>query len=76
MKQTLLTLAMLVASLGVQAQTNSKTYTDYLVVTINEESSTPQAANINVSVADNLMTFSLKNFCLVAGEDKMGVGNI
>ena len=63
------------ALFGAQAQT-SKTYTDYLVVTINDESSTPQSANINVTVADNLMTFALKNFCLVAGEDKLGVGNI
>ncbi len=63
------------ALFGAQAQT-SKTYTDYLVVTINEESSTPQSADIKVSVADNLMTFALKNFCLIAGEDKIGVGNI
>lgn len=76
MKQTLLAIAMFMAALfGAQAQT-SKTYTDYLVVTINDESSTPQSANINVTVADNLMTFALKNFCLVAGEDKLGVGNI
>lgn len=76
MKQTLLAIAMFMAAIfGAQAQT-SKTYTDYLVVTINDESSTPQSANINVTVADNLMTFALKNFCLVAGEDKLGVGNI
>ena len=76
MKQTLLAIAMFMAALfGAQAQT-SKTYTDYLVVTINDESSAPQSANINVTVADNLMTFALKNFCLVAGEDKLGVGNI
>ena len=76
MKQTLLAIAMFMAAIfGSQAQT-SKTYTDYLIVTINDESSTPQSANINVTVADNLMTFALKNFCLVAGEDKLGVGNI
>lgn len=80
MKKTLLTLALaLAAFFGVDMQTTAqttKTFTDYLVVTVNEESSAPMAANIDVSVEDNVMTFALKNFCLANGGDVLGVGNI
>lgn len=80
MKRTLLTLAMTIATfLGINyeagAQT-TKTYSDYLTVTIDGTTSEPILANIDVSVADNVMTFALKNFCLVSGEDKLGIGNI
>ena len=80
MKKTLLTIAVALASfLGINLQTaaqTTKTFTDYLIVTVNEESSEPQAADIKVSVLDNVMTFALKNFCLAAGDDVIGVGNI
>ncbi len=80
MKKTLLTIAFALATfLGINTQAKAqttKTYTDYLVVTINEDSSDPQAANIDVSVNGDVMTFSLNNFCLGAGDDVLGVGNI
>lgn len=80
MKQTLLSIAIaLAAFLGFNIEAGAqttKTYSDYLTVTIDGTTSEPILANIDVSVADNVMTFALKNFCLVSGEDKLGVGNI
>lgn len=80
MKKTLLTIAVALASfLGINVQATAqttKTFTDYLVVTVNEDSSDPQAANIDVTVNSDVMTFSLKNFCLGAGDDILGIGNI
>lgn len=69
MKQLLLSIAMLMAAVfGTQAQT-TKTYTDYLTVTINGESTDPQTANIVVAVReDGKMDFSLKNFQLGSKE--------
>ena len=56
---------------------SSKTYTDNLIVTINEESTEPMAANITLDeMSDGTYTLSLKNFMLVAGEEKLPVGNI
>ena len=57
--------------------TQSKVYTEPLVVSINGASSEPQDAS--VTVVDNgngTINFVLKNFILVAGEDVMPVGNI
>lgn len=52
-------------------------YAEKLVVTINEESTDSIPANIVVQhMSDSTVTFSLKNFKLVAGEDEMPVGNI
>ena len=56
---------------------SSKTYTDNLIVTINEESTEPMEANITLDeMSDGTYTLSLKNFMLVAGEDVLPVGNI
>ena len=56
---------------------SSKTYTDNLIVTINEESTEPMAANITLDeMSDGTYTLSLKNFMLAAGEDVLPVGNI
>lgn len=76
MKKTLLTLALAVcATLGF-AQ-NVKTYTDNLVVTINEESTPPMPAQIFVEeLGDGTCNLSLKNFTLVMGEESLPVGNI
>lgn len=58
------------------AQT-SKTYTDDLVVTINDESTPPMPAQIFVEeLGDGTCNLSLKNFALVAGEESLPVGNI
>ena len=52
-------------------------YQEKLVVTINGESTDSIPANITVDhETDGTITFSLKNFMLVAGEDVMPVGNI
>lgn len=58
------------------AQT-SKTYSDNLVVTINDESTPPMPAQIFVEeLGDGTCNLSLKNFTLVMGEESLPVGNI
>ena len=55
----------------------SKTYEELLLVTVNNETSTPQ--NASVLVEDNgngTINFMLKNFYLVDGEDTMPIGTI
>ena len=53
------------------------TYTDDLVVTINEESTEPQQTEIKVTTnADGTYTLMLDNFKLGAGTDVLPVGNI
>lgn len=76
MKKTLLTiLCAFVGAFGM-AQ-NTKTYTDRLVVTVDNESSTPQLTNVDVvDNGDGTINFMLKNFLLQSGEDYMPVGNI
>lgn len=55
----------------------SKTYTDFLTVTINEITTEPQSADVTViSNEDGTMDLTLKNFMLEAGDDVMPVGNI
>lgn len=76
MKKTLLLVAFGLFSLAGFAQT-SKTYTDDLIVTINEVSTPAQKSNIDfVNHEDGTCDFILKNFCLEFGEDVMYVGNI
>lgn len=76
MKKTLLLAAFGIFSLAGFAQT-SKTYTDDLVVTINDQSTPAQKSNIEfVNHEDGTCDFILKNFCLTVGEDVMPVGNI
>lgn len=55
----------------------TKTYTDNLIVSINEASSEPMEANIVLDeMSDGTYTLSLKNFALVDGENEIPVGNI
>lgn len=76
MKKTLLLAAFGIFSLAGFAQT-SKTYTDDLIVTINDQSTPAQKANIDfVNHEDGTCDFVLKNFCLGEGEDVLYVGNI
>lgn len=76
MKKTLLLAAFGIFSLAGFAQT-SKTYTDDLIVTINDQSTPAQKANIDfVNHEDGTCDFVLKNFVLFIGEDAMLVGNI
>lgn len=59
------------------AVVSTKTYTDNLIVTINEESTEPMAATITMEeMADGTYNLSLKNFALVAGDETLPVGNI
>ena len=76
MKRTLLTLAMTIATfLGFQTNINAqttKTYTDELVVTINNESTEPQTTTVSVDILENgNINFLLKNFNLM-GEINVG----
>ena len=76
MKKTLLLAAFGIFSLAGFAQT-SKTYTDDLIVTINDQSTPAQKSNIDfVNHEDGTCDFVLKNFCLGEGEDVLYVGNI
>ena len=61
----------------VMGMAETKTYTDNLVVTINGESTAPQPTSILFTDnGDGTCNFALNNFCLVDGDNKMGVGNI
>lgn len=77
MKKTLLAILTLCCSLTIAAQ-ETKTYTDDLVVTINENSTPAQKTDIEVTFSEDKTscTLALKNFCLVVGEDVAPVGNI
>lgn len=76
MKKTLLTMVFGMCALFGFAQT-THTYTDNLVVTINGESTPPMPAQILMEeFEDGTCSLSLKNFVLVAGEDRIPVGNI
>ena len=75
MKKFLLTMAVALTAMFATAQT--KTYTDELVVTINDVASDPMQTTINVEPkADGTYTLSLLNFIMVSGEDVIPVGNI
>lgn len=71
-------LAMFMMGLAVIANAQTtKSYTENLVVTINEESTDPQTTTVTVEMLESgNINFTLKNFSLVAGEDVMPVGNI
>ncbi|MCM1108716.1 MAG: calycin-like domain-containing protein [Clostridium sp.] len=76
MKKTLLLMFAFVAAVMVQAQ-STVTYTDDLVVTINEESTPAQKTEIKVTTnTDGTYALALDNFMLGAGEDVLPVGNI
>lgn len=70
-------LAVVFCALSVLGFAENKTYTDDLVVTINDQSTPAQKADIQVEfLENNKCNLSLKNFCLGAGEDIIYVGNI
>lgn len=71
-------LAMFMMGLAVIANAQTtKSYTENLVVTINEESIDPQTTTVTVEMLESgNINFTLKNFSLVAGEDVMPVGTI
>ena len=55
----------------------SKIYTEQLVITINDQSSEPQTADVKVVDNGNgTINFIMKNFFMVAGENSVPVGNI
>lgn len=75
-----LRLALAVASMCFAVIANAqstKSYTETLVVTINEESTDPQPTTVDVEFLENgNINFTLKNFALGQGEDAMTIGNI
>lgn len=75
-----LRLALAVASMCFAVIANAqstKSYTETLVVTINETSSDPQLSTVNVETLENgNINFTLNDFILVVGEDAMPIGNI
>ena len=82
MKQILLVLGMMCSLIGAQAE-STQTYTEDLVVTINEETTPTQQAVIEVVFQENgTMNLTLKNFILqnanpqTGDVDQLPVGNI
>lgn len=76
MRKTLLTLFCAFTTLMLSAQ-SVKTYSDNLIVTINEESTPPIPADVLVTDnGDGTINFALKNFSLVMGDSSLPVGNI
>ncbi len=76
MRKTLLTLFCAFTTLMLSAQ-SVKTYSDNLIVTINETSTPPIPADVLVTDnGDGTINFALKNFCLVLGEESVPVGKI
>ena len=76
MKKFLL-MMLAVCLVPVMGMAETKTYTDNLVVTINDASTQPQETTIFFTDnGDGTCNFALNNFCLVDGDSKMGVGNI
>ena len=76
MKKFLL-MMLAVCLVPVMGMAETKTYTDNLVVTINDASTEPQPTTILFrDNGDGTCNFALNNFCLVDGDNKMGVGNI
>ena len=70
--------AMLAMCVAMTANAQStKSYTEDLVVTINEESTEPQPTTVTVDLFESgNINFTLKNFFLGSGEDALPVGNI
>ena len=76
MRKFLLALFCVFTPLMICAQ-SVKTYSDYLIVTVNEASTRPIPADVLVTDnGDGTINFALKNFCLVLGEESAPVGNI
>ena len=76
MKKFLL-MMLAVCLVPVMGMAETKTYTDNLVVTINDESTDPQPTSILFTDnGDGTCNFALNNFCLGSGADAIGVGNI
>ena len=76
MRKTLLTLFCAFTALMLSAQ-SVKTYSDNLIVTVNDLSTPPIPADVLViDNEDGTINFALKNFCLVLGDNSMPVGNI
>ncbi|MBR3548288.1 MAG: calycin-like domain-containing protein [Bacteroidaceae bacterium] len=76
MKKTLLTFFCAFTTLMLCAQ-SAKTYSDNLIVTINDQSTPPIPADVLVTDnGDGTINFALKNFCLGVGDDSLPVGNI
>ena len=70
-------LSVVFCALSVLGFAENKTYTDDLVVTINEESTPAQKADIQVEfLENNKCNLSLKNFCLELDGEVAPVGNI
>lgn len=76
MKKTLLTMACALMTLTAAAQTE-KTYTDQLVVTVNDMQSEPMEAHVIVTDrGEGIIDFALKNFIMKSGAEEIPVGNI
>lgn len=76
MRKTLLTLFCAFTTLMLSAQ-SVKTYSDNLIVTINEESTPPIPADVLVTDnGDGTINFALTNFCLIDEGNTMPIGNI
>ena len=76
MRKTLLTLFCAFTPLMLSAQ-SVKTYSDNLIVTVNEESTPPIPADVLVTDnGDGTINFALKNFSLVMGDSSLPIGNI
>ena len=76
MRKTLLTLFCVFTTLMLSAQ-SVKTYSDNLIVTVNEESTPPIPADVLVTDnGDGTINFALKNFSLVMGDSSLPIGNI
>ena len=70
-------LSVVFCALSVLGFAENKTYTDDLVVTINDQSTPAQKADIQVEfLENNKCNLSLKNFCLELGGEVAPVGNI
>ena len=70
-------LSVVFCALSVLGFAENKTYTDDLVVTINDQSTPAQKADIQVEfLENNKCNLSLKNFCLEVDGEVAPVGNI
>lgn len=76
-KSLRLAFAMAMMCFAVVANAETKSYTENLVVTINEESTEPQPTTIDVTILENgNIDFTLKNFALASEDGAVPVGNI
>jgi len=66
----------LLAAISCVMAMSAKTYTCHLKVTVNDMPTEQDEVLVEVNKSDNTYDLSLKNFCLVAGENVIPVGNI